>query len=634
MALNPKEELELLQLEEEDYQHSLKAAQSDPMRNHVEQAAQSALDHEDSKFDPQAAMSGLAQGTTFGFSDELGAGADVAGDVLSGKGPNSLYDKYREYQKLREASNKADAERSPYSYLTGEVGGAVASGLAMPSLGAGRVAAMGGKLSPTLGKYLAGELGGGVTRILGKGANAAIDAAPMGALYGVGASEHNIEHPAELVKDAGQGMLLSSGAGAVMAAAGAGAGVVSDRLKKMFGSEGGSNILRQTGKAFDYGKQGINLGDDATLASLAGKSVDESEALTNRIFQADEMLGQKVGQAIDTAQQSGVRINVDPAIQESSFKIANIFMSNPALAETVDPKSLKLIRTIATREMGDLTPTEAKALRDYLYDLSENLAGFNSDAAAVAKGFGNNLAGSLDNALKSQIPEYAEAATRFKDFRAKVPETLISKASPEKYNKAYLGNLKNKELSVQEAAEDVLSKAALPGDAVNRQRRTLYKLGENLEGLEKTNPEAIQAMGGSAKDIIGGLKSKADELAMLRHAQGYEPNEGSQGLVKRTIAGIGGTGRGLTMTVANKAGLAAQSAPVKMGTKLFSIPNEGLLMLAQKLKNVNPHLGTALENSLNSKSEVAKNAVLFKLMQDPSYRQLLRDEGLGEENER
>jgi len=630
MALNPKEELELLQLEEEEYQHSLKAqapvASAAPMPPIQDDAI-----NQDG-LDKQAAFSGLAQGSTFGFSDEMGGAADVAGDVLTGKAPDSLLDKYREYQKLRESANKADAERSPISYTGGEIAGAVGTGFLMPGIGGAKVASIGGRLlGPGAEAFLAAKNATGLAKVAGKATTGLIEGAPLGAAYGIGSSEHTLNEPVELAKDAASSAAMGSLTGASMAAAGAGSGMAYDKLKSAFGDEGKKNILRQAGKAFDYGKKGINLGDDTVLDQLSGKSLEESDKLVESIYKADSLLGQRVGDSINKAQQSGVRINIDPQIQESSSKIANIFLSNPTIAETLDPKSLKLIRTIAGREMGDLTPLETKALRDYLYDLGNNLAGINSEASGAAQKIGYDLAGSLDNALKTQVPEYATAAAKFKEFRAKVPETVINKATPDKYGKTYLGNLKNPELKLQEASEDMLSKAKLPGEAVNKERRTLFQLMENLKALEKSSPEAVEAMGGSAEKIGKTLRSQSDELAMLRHSQGYEPNEGTRGLLNRTMAGISGTGRGFTMTVANKAGLAAQSAPVKMGQKLFTVPNDALLAFAQKLKTVNAHMGDGLERAINNKSDGAKKAILFKLMQDPNYRNLLREEGLGDE---
>ena len=59
-----------------------------------------------------AALAGGAQGSTFGYSDELGAAKDVVSDYFTN---NKLGKSWREYQKLREAQNKALAEEFPLS---------------------------------------------------------------------------------------------------------------------------------------------------------------------------------------------------------------------------------------------------------------------------------------------------------------------------------------------------------------------------------------------------------------------------------------------------------------------------------------------------------------------------------------
>lgn len=641
MALSNQEAQELAELEELDALEQRYGQQSGPkapaqMSIDEANAADAQIQSEQDDQKLNALMSGAAQGSTFGFSDELGAGVDVA----LGKGDNkaSLADRWRQLQKQRESANTALEEQHPGYYMGGELAGGVASAALMPSLGGAKLVGAAGKLSPRLAAFLAARAPASTAvKLAGKGAAGVIEGAPIGALYGLGSSENDMSRPTELAGD------VVSGAG-MGSLTGLGLNVASQTgkmaLNKAKGFVDDTDFLRQLQSAYEYGEKGLNLGSSKVQDKISMVPGERAKQLVDKIMATDQELGQNVGNAISNAQTSGIKINVDPQLQATGSKIfSTLFVENPTLGQVLDPKSAKLLKTIAQREMGDLTPIEAKALRDELYGLSDKLAGFNSDQAHFAKKVGNELATALDQSLKGNIPEYKLAAQQFESFRRLVPENIMSQGAPSDLNKVYMGSLKNPELKLYESSKDMLKKAKLPGEAAAEQRATFEKLRLNLDELEKKNPVAMKKMGGSSEQVANSLRKDADELAMIRQAQGFDPQEGVKGIFGGALSGLVTTGRGISMTASNKAGLVAkgvgQSEPVKMSTKLFKAGNDQLMNLATKLKNSGSHspLGDALENALMNKNEVAKNAVLFKLMQIPEYRNMLRSEGLGENNE-
>lgn len=581
--------------------------------------------------------SGAAQGSTFGFSDELGAGADVVSDYISG---NPAAKKWREYQKSREAANKALQEESPMAYMGGELAGGIASAAVTPGIGGAKVASMGGRLlGPGMEALLAGKTASTAANIGGKGLAMGLEGLPIGAAYGVGASENDMSNPIELGKDMVSGATMGLITGGALGTAGQ-TGKEALKGAKNFAND--SDFLRQLGSAYEYGKKGLNLGSSETIDKVSLIPGRRAEDLVSRIGTVDEMLGKQVGQSLDNAQQAGVKINIDPSLQETGQQIfKTLFIDNPTLGQILDPKSTKLLKTIAQREIGDLSPVEARALKDELYNLSDKLAGFNSDQANFAKGVGMNLAKNLDMSLKSAIPEYKLAAKHFEEFRRLVPETIISKGTPSQYGKAYMGNLKNPELKLYESSKDMLKSAKLPGESSSSGRATFEQLRKNLQELQRLNPKATEAMGGTAETVTNKLKKQSDELAMLRQATGFDPQEGPTGLFKGAVSGLATTGRGLSTSAANKVGLVAQgvktagqSGPVKAAGKLFNATQDQLMNIAQKLKasKATSQVGDSLERALQGKNETAKNAVLFKLMQNPDYRNLLRDDNDGEDN--
>lgn len=633
MALSPNEELELLQLEEEEYQHSLKNKQPATAAPVAAQAPEAPVEESSSNLD--AGLAGAAQGATFGFSDELGAAKDVAADYLTG---SNVGKKWREYQQMREAANKKLAEEHPLSYTAGEIGGGVASSLLVPQLGAAKIATTAGRFSPAAAKFLAGQGESALARMAGKGATMAIQGAPVGALYGVGASEHNIEQPVELLKDAASGAGMGSITGMVL---GAGVQGGKEGVKALGRIVDDTYLLRHGREGYRMGKEGINLGSSEVQEQLSLLPNEKAKGFVDKIMATDQEIGQKVGAALEKAQQNGVVINIDPKIQSVGQKIFDtIFVKNPTLGEMVEPRSRQLLELIATRQKGDLTPTEARALKDQLYKLSDNLAGFNSDTAHFARSVGLDLAHEVDTAMKLGIPEYQTAAREFEAFRRMVPETIMSKGTPSEYGKVYMGDLKNPELKLFESTRDMLRKSQLPGESAASEKMTFEQLKRNLKQMEGTNPETVQSLGGTAKDVTQGIRNDADRLAAIRLSHGIDPQEGISGSLKGSLSGLSTTGRGVIVSGANKAGravkAASESGPAKMSRKLFDNSEQSLNMLSQKLKanQSTEILGAALENALATKNEAGKNAVLFKLMQNPDYRNLLRDEGVeGEDNE-
>lgn len=585
--------------------------------------------------DIKAFGTGLLQGGTFGLSDEIGGGLDAGADALTGKaGLNDLYSKYRQYQQSREAANKQLEEESPMSYMAGEIGGTLATAALTPTLGGAKLATSAGRFAPRLSALMAHAANASTgAKILGAGTKLAIEGAPAGAAYGFGMSEHNIEQPTELALDVASGIGMGS-AGGMALGAGMQGGKEAFKAAGKFAND--SDFLRQVKVAYDYGKKGLNLGSSEIQDKISLIPGQRAEDLVHRLNGVDEQLGKQVGDALNNAQSAGVKVNIDPQLQATSQNIFNnLFVENPTLAQLLDPKSTKTLKLIAQQGGGDLSPIEARALKDELYGLTQKLSGSNTDGAIVAKQSAMQLASALDMAIKTAVPEYKAAAAHFESFRRMVPETILSKGDPSAFNQMYVGSLKNPDLKVYDASLDMLKGAKRPGESGAQARATFEKLRRNLGELKRINPKADAALGGGDK-LATKLKGHADEASMLRQATGFDPQEGVTGVGRGAIGGLATTGRGLSMSGANKAGIAlktvGQSAPVKASVKLFEQSNDRLLNLADQLKSspATEHMGSVLENALNNKNDVAKNAVLYKLLQNPDYRNMLN---FGDDNE-
>lgn len=627
---------EQLQKEQQSVQERVKQMTPDEARKlsatEIESLDQQIQQEQDNRT-IEAGLTGALQGATLGFSDELGAGLDVSKEVLSGKGPNSIVDRWRELQKKREDINRQLAEESPIAYTAGELAGGIGTAALTPSLGGMRIAAAGRKLSPAIGRFLAGKTGSSALNIAGKGTTSLIEGAPVGAAYGLGSSEADISRPAELAADVGSGAAMGSMTGFALGAGGKAVSEATEALGKRLSD---SDTARHLADAYKLGKEGIDLGSSKAEDLLRTQGIEAAKGATSNILTVDKQLGQLVGKSLEDAQKRGALIDVGSSLSDANNKIfKTLFIDSPTLGEIIDPKSAKLIKMIGQREITELNPVEARALKDELNNLADKLAGYNSDSANFAKKTGRDLAKAIDIQLKEQIPEYADAARKFEANRRLVSEHIMSQGTPEEFRTVRFGDLKDPEAKLFSATERMLQEGKLSGMASGRERATLAELKGNLNKLKELDPDLEQRLGKSIDEFHADLVKKADRQAMVRKAYGSEPSfdpdiASSPGkAVSKITAGSKLMGYGLV----NKAGLASQSAPVRMGKKLFSATDDQLRGLAGKLKTGKGTelVGNALEKALDNKSDVGRNAVLFKLLQDPNYRNMLRDEGLVDE---
>jgi hypothetical protein len=643
MPLNPKEELELLQLEEEEYQHSLNQSAkpvSEPKLIGDASMGQLLQGGSDSLVSSAPAIAaGAAQGSTFGFSDELGAGVDVASDVikqgLSGQVPDMLGipAKWRAFQKSREAENKRLAEESPIAYVGGELAGGVGSALLTPGIGAAKIAGSAAKLSPGLAKFLAGKTGSSLANIAGKGATAAIEGAPLGAAYGLGASEHDLSSsPEELLKDAASGAAMGSIGGAAL---GASSGIVSELV------DGTKNYLakrdfgRNLSEAYKYGKEGVNFSTTEGQDQISRLARDYPDQFTNTITAIDKKLGEEVGLGIEAAQNAGVSINIQPELLQATDNLfKNLVKENPNLLGLLDSKSSSIIGLLNTKGLSKLKPLEARGLKKALEDVISETSSLQGDATAITRKHAIKLKNSLSEIMQNTpgMEQYNAAAKKFSTFRELIPETILEPGVPLDKRVKFLGDLQNKNHDLLGATKDLLSSGQLPGSSVTSGARTgIVELGDNLKTLNNQYPDLSKALGGATpEESFAKIRNIADKFSTMTQGQGRNPHAG----VKKTLTGtVVGSGEGLVLGGANKLGLIAGSAPVKTAQSIYNAGNDKLLKLAAKMKSGSSGIpgseliGESLEKALMNKDDVAKNAVLFKLLQVPQYREMLRSEG-------
>lgn len=375
-----------------------------------------------------SAMRGVAQGSTLGFADELAAGAGGLKDYVAGKmglrGDISLPDAYHSWRDvIRKADAKAEAEH-PGVYTGGQIAGGVATAFA-PGLAA-----------LNIGK------GAGAAEILGKGAL-------MGSVAGAGGANNVTDVPAEMVRGGLTGAVLSGG----LAAAGKGLGKVVEKAgpfaAKVFGGINPETLAKYSQNADrinsvgalpeeavkDAVDSGVSrvIGDRNALATRA----DDLEGILNQAYaqkqteiagavtplaKAKEMtaslqsqktyLGSLSEQADDALERSGAVFEKKHLI-EAIDKIG----ADQGSAIVGDEAHAALDKLRMTRErIADGLPDQIPAaqMRSVLQQLRKDVS-FDQGAGEfndTLNGMRKEFTSQISNALKKQVPEYADYMSR------------------------------------------------------------------------------------------------------------------------------------------------------------------------------------------------------------------------------
>lgn len=613
---------------------------------------------------------GVVQGATLGGADELEAAARTIPELVTnfneyknpeevdpakyfaaqdaqtlGKAKENPYsnknDKleklYRQYQQLSEKKYDDASERSPWLYGAGQIAGGVAAAPLMGSAGLMATA-------ETTALKEALKQGGKAAIAKEAGKVIATDAAlsaPAAAAYGSLASESDIigASPEEQAKNLSEAATSAEFGGLFAGGlnlASAGIPAAYNALKNKLASSPDGATTRFIKQAYEAGKKGINISDEATQAKMfrePGKFADE---LIGTFHKADEHYGKEIGRVIDDATQKGVKVNVDPSITEANRSLGKALRDNPSLE--LDPKTQKIVDRITAGDAVELTPNEARSVAQDMTKIIQQMEGDTSLNTNTLRNLASNFKRSVTAALNEAVPEYKTAASNFAKFRERTFDQVLSKSTPSEKTGIKYGQTKNRDLKVRDEIESLIQTATRPGAGGKGHDKAAFDLiQEKLLDLEKTNPEAFEKMGTSAKNLIGKMKNKADEASMFLKAAQQDPRSNVPTTPHGLLSGIHGTTDAMTIKAANMVGRNVKpiqnaiSAPARVTKKvLFETPLNALDSVANQLKmSGNEQASKYADNLLRAianKDQVAKNATLFAIMQNPKLKQILNIE--------
>lgn len=383
MALTEQEELELLQLEEEEYQQSLKQQKSKDELSKTDTLVGAGL-----------------QGATFGFGDELTAAGAALADIA--EGPKKLEDYknlYNQYLKSERSQLKKEQEENPKTALAANIAG----GFLTPG---------GSLLAGAKGAKQLATVGAGVGALAGLGTSEAETLPGMAQDVGLGAVGGAVLGPAIPMAISGvskaasvPGKVVKEGTEFV-----ANLPLVSDALAAAKGAAQGKKYSGQTEKY------------QSELRDVAKDAVDLLKELSLK-------KASKKGELLEQASTPENIADIAPKLLESYQKLKSIGPENLATQEQRKAaKDLeKFIKPVL--EGSVLSGKNAKDLDKILKSLQDVIPQENKTKAV--KDIGLDLLGSLKAQTEELAPELKPTNKELSDTMA-LFERLTGK-SPTEY---------------------------------------------------------------------------------------------------------------------------------------------------------------------------------------------------------
>jgi hypothetical protein len=548
--------------------------------------------------DAKDLLSGVGQGVTLGFGDELLGGAEAlkqkASEALgtsedSGK---NLLELYREYQKQNQDAWDASKARSPWLTTGGEIGG---------------------------GLLLGGGLG-----LLGKGAQGAslgmqvLKGAGIGAAAGIGGSKGTIENnPEEMAKDA----LVSSAFGGVAPVALAGGGKIISKVGQAVEDSPLANKLANT---WDLVKNKGYTFSGKKAGAIEDEYNDAIKSITNQFLDPLKQSSKMYGDALDTAASNGSKLSLADDDLLSALKSAQTRYKGgltPEMQSLLNKHGSQSFDGENVRQLTNaLDPSEAKKLQLAIRQLGQGTA--YADTTAMS-----DLDKALTGGIRNSLPEgeLSKINSLFGAARDTVAPLVNKGEIDPNFQSKWVSDIDTDTLPTK--MNDYLSKIVRKYQDGNVQgdqsRSTVSNILNNLKNVNETNQVNF-----ADPEQIGKQIQDASMKAAIR--KGFVGDRQSDSITKvglNPLDMIASAPFSMTQFAAKGARLASDNPVTNVGRAIFTASDDGLRTVAQKLNESGlGYMGNALSSALDNKSQAAKNAALFTIMQNPNSRKLFTGE--------
>jgi hypothetical protein len=562
-------------------------------------------------------LKGISQGATMHFGSNILSGAEAGGKKLMGD-EKSLGELYDQYKKANDEAYASAQKRSPVLTGAGEVGGAI-----LP------VALTGGLGAPAEG-----------TAALSLGQKA-LQAAKAGAIYGginaAGESKNKLlENPTNLAADTASGAALGGATGAILSPAiDTSIGQIKNAAKwaggKVANVAADSPLLQKLGYTFNQARSG----GQTFTGEQAGQEIQDklrniAGSVTKQLTQPMQQASDLYGQTLDNATQAGAKLSTDPDLM-AKFRAAQATVGskggltdemnrllNLHGSQTFDPESVSYVSNA-------LDPRQAKDLQLGLRQLGSSKA--YQDTNAIS-----DLDKALTPAINEALPE--SDLNKVNDIFSKsrqLVEPFINKGviDPELQAKQ-VSDIDQDTLNSK--INDFISKNIKNMKAGNYQGdQATANINDILDNISNINQKSgINFV--DPNQLRSQINDAATTSTIRQGIVGKQAAEGNP----LSVSGIGQMLLGSPYRLAQGAGTATKfiGKGVSAGQKLATAGDNVLDSVAQTLKQSGPPgMGESLEKAVQNKSDIAKNAALFSIMQNPNARKAIGINGTGDNNQ-
>jgi len=618
----------------------------------------------------RAALSGL----TMGGLEELIAG----GKAITSSEKEDLATLYRKYLDIEEKKSEEMRQRSPTASLIGEVGGALAPALFTGGTG---LLASGGRAAARLG---AKELAKAALKGAAVGAAGGAISGGLTSKEGrlIGGSE---EERAKLAEDIVSGGELGGVLGGVASAAipTLGKGVSAAKGKASEALEG-TLFGKHLKKAFEMGERGESVltGEGAKKAML--KEGEQANKLTTELLKVEDAAANEFKDPLKFATEAGKKVSlvtedsqeIIDAMQKAGAPSKFIAKTRGLLSPATEKSSGIMGQEAATNL---LSPYEAYEFRKQLQEEAAKRPELKGVFGNIINHIDEKIESVFDDpTIKKNLADaglptsYKEGLNSYRNFVSSGIESIMEEGRPGKQiltaeqeaarkagavveeptTAAARGtrfrDLQFPEKELQKKVSGIVETLNLPSEARKEAVLSLYGEGgfvPMLKELSEKKPEAAMRIAKGAgfsspdeliKHITGKFEEQSMESAVRRIVSGVDTTEA---VTPRKILSEGGLGaltrRGgtsLSMSVGSgKRAIggvlekAAETMPVKISKSLYNLPDDSIRKLATQLQGSGNKtfmgFGENLIKALDNGDSVKKQAILFSLLQNPSFRE-------------
>lgn len=577
----------------------------------------------------ESGLRGVAQGASFGTSDELtGAGEATLKTLLGPEKFEDLLDNYRKHRDEARVSNKAAEEANPASYLTGEVAGGIGTGILTG--GAGAVAGL-------------GEAG-----LLAGAGRLALQGAAQGAATGLGSSEADLTKGdiAGAAKDTAIGGALGAGLGVALPVAtkavGKGLGAAGryamdkvdslENLKAAYDLVGkGKSVVGKTAKNI------INKDAEDIAKSLVkggSKQVSEGSKMMGDILKTIPA-SDDIPQVLSEIEK---RIQSKDMLPDDLSKLQNILdqYKTKTVKETIESGE-----DIARKGIANTVDQETSAA-----EMLGNKISFGEPVKTPQGRTFNTLKTTTDaegNQISSVIPTSIPEDKVTKEVISKIKDMDLQQLYDFKKTQRDLLQSNKLDYTGSQSAKEAMTtidnfiaeKLGTSGNEVFEQGKEQMKRGFQAKNILPSLDEQGNTLGQDTDLRVQKmlLSNSEDAPKNLDRAFGYlddqyvspELKESALELSKRNklnrqanqigwspISWIKAGG----IRVGELAGQANKALPKDFTRKILSNTDDGLKRLATKLPK---ELGSTLEKALNDTTK--RDRLLWALSQQPAFRE-------------